>query len=316
MIVAVPDSETRPYLMTRAVWAWTAAAAVLLLAANGCYHPPYAPNYSYPTYPTAPGAYPAAPGGSYVVPPGGTVPGTMGVPSSGFPSGGTGPTLAPPINGSGTGGDAPPYTYDPSTTPPSNSSGAVPGYDDPTMDDFGTNPSVPDDGFRRPQGDGANASPFYPSSAVPRQNNTAQAPPATAAPRPDYLAGVDEYDSSQKIAPASFETTADEDFGAVPAATSESEDGFGYEHGGYRWLRGVVDFDPEQKNWQIIYGLTPDSGDKFGGSLILVDNGQLTDFQDNDVVLVEGKLDPQAGQDVLGKPFYRVSRAELLGRFE
>ncbi len=121
------------------------------------------------------------------------------------------------------------------------------------------------------------------------------------------------------MSPASFETTADEDFGAAPtgqAVTASVDDGFGYEQSQYRWLRGVVDFDPVQKTWHIIYGLTPDSADKYSGSLTLADNGQLADFQDNDVVMVEGKLDPQAGQDVLGKPYYHVARAELLGRFE
>jgi hypothetical protein len=187
------------------------------------------------------------------------------------------------------------------------------------MDDFGSSPGAPDDGFRTPQGGGADATPFYPSSsAVPRSNNTAQARPAATASSPDYLAGVDEYDASKKIAPASFETPATEDFGAPPTASNEAaaDEGFGYEHSSYQWLRGVVDFDPHQNTWNIIYGLTPDSSDKFGGSLILIDDGQLADFKDNDVVLVEGRLDPRAGQDLLGKPYYRVSRAELLGRFE
>lgn len=313
--------------MTRAAWAWAAATSCLLVAGNGCSHPaPYGQSYGYPTYPTAPGgypaspgaypaspgAYPAAPGGSYVVP-GGSVPGSLGAPSSSYPSG-SGPTLAPPINGGSSGGSIP-QTFDPNSPSPT-----VPNYEDPTTGDFGTDPSVPDDGFRSPQGNGAGASPFYPnSSAVPRSSNVAQAPRALAGPRPDYLAGVDEYDSSKKVSPASFETTANADFGADPAAQNSpqtAEDGFGYEHGQYQWLRGVVDFDPVQKTWHIIYGLTPNSADKYGGSLTLADNGQLTEFQDNDVVLVEGTPDPQAGQDVLGKPYYRVSRAELLGRFE
>jgi hypothetical protein len=242
----------------------------------------------------------------------------MGTPSTTYPSG-PGPTLAPPINGSNWGGDAPPQTYDPAATPPANGSGAVPSYADPTMQDFGADPSRPSDGYLSPSTGGANASPFYQGTALPQPNSTAQAKPAATAPRPNYLAGVDDYDATKKITPASFETTANEDFGAEPTTSNQPEaadDGFGYEHSSYRWLRGVVDFDPEQKNWHIIYGLTPDGSDKFGGSLVLADNGQLADFQDNDVVLVEGQLDPKAGQDVLGKPYYRVTRAELLGRFE
>ncbi len=171
--VAIPDSETRPFLMTRAAWAWAGAVSCLLIAGNGCSHPaPYGPNYGYPTYPAAPGAYPAAPGaypaapgGSYVVP-GGSVPGgTLGAPSSSYPSG-PGPTLAPPINGGSSGGSAPPYTFDPNSPSPS-----VPNYEDPTTGDFGTDPSVPDDGFRSPQGDGAVQAPSI-RAAVPSHNGT------------------------------------------------------------------------------------------------------------------------------------------------
>ncbi|MDQ3329995.1 MAG: hypothetical protein M3552_04990, partial [Planctomycetota bacterium] len=262
--------------MTRAAWAWAAAASCLLVTGGGCSHPaPYAPNYGYPTYPAQPGAYPAAPGGSYVVP-GGTMPGTLGAPSSTYPSG-PGPTLAPPING-GAGGDAPPYTFDPNSTSP----GAVPNYEDPSAGDFGTSPGgVPDDGFRTPQGNGANSSPFYPSSsAVPRRIEFEQASRPRGEARPDYLAGVENYDvSSQKVSPVGFEQApkANEDFGfdpitspSQPVASQQSpaeDEGFDYERTHYRWLRGVVDYDPIRKNWHIIYGLTPDAADKFGGSL-------------------------------------------------
>jgi hypothetical protein len=310
--------------MTRAAWAWAAATGVILVAGVGCYHPaPYAPNYGYPTSPGIPGAYPAAPGGSYVVPGGST----LGAPSTTYPSG-PGPTLAPPINGSSPGGNAPPYTYE--QNPPSN--GNVPNYTDPNAGDFGNNPGgVPSDGFLPSDGNGANASPFYPSSsAVARPSGVELAAASRSKPRPDYLAGIEDYDPSfQKVKPAGFEESpkATSDFGADPAIASTSQEvtvrqqspddeGFGYDHSQYRWLRGVVDYDPVHKDWHIIYGLAPESADKFGGSLTLAENGQLKELQNDDVVLVEGRPDPQAGRDVLGKPYYRVTRAELLGRFE
>ena len=62
--------------------------------------------------------------------------------------------------------------------------------------------------------------------------------------------------------------------------------------------------------------LAPDPADRYAGSLTLLDEGRLADFQDNDVVLVQGRIDVAAGHDLLGKPLYRVTSAELIGRFE
>lgn len=304
--------------MTRAAWA--AAAGMMLAAGAGCYHPaPYAPNYGYPNYQTVPpGAMPAAPGGSYVVP-GQSMPSTLGAPSPSYP--GSGPTLAPPING----GSSPPSTFEGGANP-----GGVPNYEDPNAGDFGT---PPEDGYLPPSS-GNGSSPFMrEGTAVPRQFNQGYASQPLNGEQ-DYFAGIDNVAldsttveterprelaaaSTKTIQPASFEEAS---FGPEPAKLPShggvEEDAFGYERSTYRWLRGVVDYDPAKKDWQIIYGLTPEASDKYGGSLTLLDEGQLSDFQNDDVVLVEGQLDPTAGRDVLGKPLYRVTRAELLGRFE
>ena len=318
--------------MTRAAWVFVAAAGVLLAAGVGCYHPgPYGPQ-GYPTYQNVPpGTFQAAPGGTFVVP-GGTVPGTLG-PSNSFP--GSGPTLAPPING----GDAPPYTYEGGSDPSSGNS--VPNYTDPSTGDFDYG-TPPEDGFRRPT-DGTNgtSTPFYEGTALPRQQNLAQAAP----PGRDYFSGLDEFDAAgnrqatadSAVSPASFDRVADEDFGFDPrssperlspapsgaapsgtaaVATPGEQEGFGYDRSNYRWLRGVIDYDQHRKNWHIIYGLPPDPQDKFAGSLTLIDDGHLRDFQSDDVVFLKGGIDATAGRDVLGKPIFRVSGAELIGRFE
>lgn len=324
--------------MTRAAWAVAAAAGISLAAGVGCYTPPqYAQPYGYPAAP----AYPAAPGG-YIVP-GNAAPGTLGAPTT-IP-GGSGPTLAPPING----GDAPPYnTYEGGAsggaTAPAGPS--VPDYGDPQPGDFdsgggfGADPGAPaggttqppDDGFQPPTTNGD--SPFMQDTAVPRRLETQQA--ASSRGQTDYFAGIDRAapaSSTEVVAPgsgvqpAAFEErpTVREDFGFDPITTPDAsasaapeldEDGFGYERSTYGWLRGVVDYDPASRTWHIIYGLTPDPADPYGGSLTLADNGRLTEFQDNDVVHVEGRPDPAAGRDPLNKPVYRVTSAELLGRFE
>lgn len=318
--------------MTRAVLAMAAAAGISLAAGVGCYSPPqYAqPGYGYPAAP----AYQAAPGGQYVVP-GGTVPGSFGAPMM-APGTGAGPTLAPPLNGGGS--DAPPYgTFDNGSATPAGP--AVPEYGDPQPGDFGTNPGagaggVPDDGFEAPS-TGGEATPFMEGS-VPRRLGTEQAGAPTGG-GPDYFAGIDHYRRSDRpdatsapliadtgVRPAAFEErpAVNEDFGFDPVTTPDAapaaagDEGFGYEPTGYAWLRGVVDYDPSARNWHIIFGLPPDPADRFGGSLTLADNGHLAEFRDNDVVYVEGRVDPAAGRDPLGKPLYRVTIAELIGRYE
>lgn len=322
--------------MTRAAWAVAAAAGVTLAAGAGCYSPPqYGPPYGYP----APPAYPAAPGG-YVVP-GTTAPGTLGSPTT-VP--GSGPTLAPPING----GDAPPYgTFDSNSPTPAGPSVPDEGYRDPTVEDFnsgsggasGAGGPVPDDGFQPPaSNDGEfGDSPFMrqEGTAAPRRLGVEHAATPPVDNR-DYFAGLDRYQRADRpaasepaladsgIRPAAFEEgpSASEDFGFDPVTTPEAAtaeagyEGFGYEPSGYHWLRGVIDYDPAQRNWHVIYGLQPDPSDRFGGSLTLADNGHLSEFQDNDVVLLQGRVDPAAGRDLLNKPLYRVMNAELIGRFE
>jgi len=320
--------------MTRAAWAVAAAAGISLAAGVGCYSPPqYAQPYGYPAAP----AYPAAPGG-YIVP-GNAAPGTLGAPTT-IP-GGSGPTLAPPV-----GGDAPPYnTFEGGSAAPAGPT--VPDYGDPQPSDFdsgsggfGADPGTPAGGTTQPPDDGfqppatPSDTPFM-EGAVPRRLDIQQA----AAPRPgkrDYFAGVDQADPASSteivatgsgVRPAAFEErpAVSEDFGFDPVTTPDAasatapevgEDGFGYERSAYGWLRGVVDYDPTSRTWHIIYGLTPDPADPYGGSLTLADNGRLAEFQDNDVVMVEGRPDPAAGRDALNKPVYRVTKAELLGRFE
>ena len=90
-------------------------------------------------------------------------------------------------------------------------------------------------------------------------------------------------------------------------------DPYAYDTKGYRWLRGVVDFDPDQKEWFIMYDLTPDGADKFGGEMTLVEGGsqKIALLKPGKVVLVEGFVD-ETTLDKQNKPSYRVRNLAIL----
>lgn len=94
--------------------------------------------------------------------------------------------------------------------------------------------------------------------------------------------------------------------------TSGHEEVSPYDHDreNFRWLRGVVDYDADEKTWNIIYSIDPDDADKLGGSVTLIGDEQLDALSDNDRVLVEGRLETSKS-DARGKPCFHV---EHLGR--
>ncbi len=83
---------------------------------------------------------------------------------------------------------------------------------------------------------------------------------------------------------------------------------YGYDAVGYRWLRGVVHFDEKQHAWVIVYNPNPGPQDAYKGQLTLLDNGLLQKMQNDNVVLVEGQVDPANPEPGTGKPQYRVKR--------
>lgn len=81
---------------------------------------------------------------------------------------------------------------------------------------------------------------------------------------------------------------------------------YGYEPSNYRWLRGLVDFDEHERVWVMIYDDTPDASDAYRGQITLINNGLLSRLQNNDRVVVEGRIDPSTRDADTGKPQYRV----------
>jgi len=76
-------------------------------------------------------------------------------------------------------------------------------------------------------------------------------------------------------------------------------------------LRGIVEYDEQEKSWNITYNATPDKTDKFGGNIVLLDQGRLNRFTNGDVVLIDGHIDGSQ-QDKMGKPCFRVSKVQKL----
>ncbi|MFK7777557.1 MAG: hypothetical protein QM501_05490 [Gimesia sp.] len=115
------------------------------------------------------------------------------------------------------------------------------------------------------------------------------------------------------LTPAKFQTAS---FG-LPAGFSnqtsitKSPSPFSYDKQRYGWLRGVIEFDEQEKHWNITYNATPDKTDKFGGNIVLLDQGKLNHFKNGDVVLIDGKID-SSQQDRMGKPYYLISKIQKL----
>ncbi len=85
-----------------------------------------------------------------------------------------------------------------------------------------------------------------------------------------------------------------------------------------RTVTGVVDHDAATNVWTLTYTMHPDAGDRFGGVLTLIDNGHLAGLEgeQNLIVSVDGRIDPAAGPDALGKPRFRVDSATEKGYYE
>lgn len=74
-------------------------------------------------------------------------------------------------------------------------------------------------------------------------------------------------------------------------------------HANPTWLRGVIDYDPKQKTWSILYSSNPDSRDANGGCITLANHPSLAKCRLGEVVLAEGAIDASQ-TDARGKPLY------------
>ncbi|WP_166829592.1 hypothetical protein [Thalassoroseus pseudoceratinae] len=259
-----------------------------LVGASGCFsHYQSAPYSPYAPAPYQPYNSVPAYGSPTVAPPTGmptpAYSAPLGTPQS-FPSDGStfGPSLPPEEYGS------------PQPVVPGGSSGTVPGSSDlpppsgGSYDGGGTVPVYPDANTVPPAGGGGtfgggNSTPFYPEGAMFQ---------------PDGSRGVENAANVQSTARAS---------GVVPAGNTELSP-YDRDPNGYSWLRGIVDYDPQDNVWIIFYSQVPQANDPFNGQITLADHPKLTGLQDGEVVFVEGGIDNTNLDPRTGFPKYRISR--------
>lgn len=246
-------------------------AGVVTLCASGCLGPMYNPYGAWGT-----------PGHSSYTYPGYGTPG-MGYPAYGAP--GSFQTLTP-------GGQYVPGT---TTTP-----GAAP------------TPTYAPGGNAPPYGSGGNVPVPNPSDPGPYYPGTGEnyLPPRTGAFRePDpgewpLSQGADALPaesrsiaSGPRLRPASH---------AAAPQSAESDD-FGHDADNYRWLSGVVQFDPVDRTWSIHYARDPQADEPFSGRLTLAPSPLLQTLRDGERVRLEGAIDPRQ-PDRHGKSTYAAQR--------
>jgi hypothetical protein len=83
-----------------------------------------------------------------------------------------------------------------------------------------------------------------------------------------------------------------------------------YDRVSYSWLRGIVDFNPRDKSWHIIYSQHPDRHDRYGGAIRLIDCPKLRTLHSGDLVFIEGRVDTQQ-RDSHGKAQYRIEGDQI-----
>lgn len=257
--------------------------ALALLTLAGCYssygHPTYNPyGPGVPTYsPQAVPQFGPPVGSPTPVYPNGTFPGGSFAPSGGstFPSDNLTPTPDPnssfPSTNSGDG-------FSPSngfnSSPPSGGTGLVPRYGDPE--------TLPP----------ARSGNTFDSNTTPFSSDGAAFQPQPAA--------------SQPVGMRYEPTRSDSRLQLAAHQASSASNPYGYDATGYRWLKGLVDYDEEQRAWLLIYDTTPDSQDIYRGQITLFGSSLLAQLQNNEFVMVEGRVDNSVRDAGTGKPQYRV----------
>jgi hypothetical protein len=219
---------------------------------------------------------------------GGPPPGVIGSPT---PAGGA-PVWTPAPGASSEPGGS-------TTFAPNGGERPVPSYNDPTRPDGSVPPSdlggsvLTDpntDQIRKPSG--ANSTPASPNTS------------GLTDPSNERIAALG--DESIRL-PNDLQPASNVDLQPTPDNMPNPYD---HDRAGYKWLRGIVNYDPADRVWRVTYDRS--GRDAYGGSFgLLPDERFASAFAEGRVHIVEGFVD--AGyRDHFGQPMYRVNKAMRL----
>jgi len=281
-------------------WKFRASLGTAFLLLVGC--------HSYSPYGGYPGHYQGAPGG-VVMPQGNGYP----QPIPGSPHG---PVLGPSqsVPGDGWEGSSPPLNSQPGNFDAPST------YERP-LNGAGNNP-VPDypdnaDAFDAPPMGGVSPGD---SSSDPMFDDDARVTPFRQRDDTSSNFGVDDQRTgSLDIRSNSPDVRSDEhpvQAGSTVAgrpfsagARQAGHEPYDYDHADYRWLRGVAHYDQQHQTWHVMYSRRPDGDDHFGGDIGLSRNASLNGLKNNQLVYVEGHVNPD-DRDFRNKPRFDVSYLE------
>jgi hypothetical protein len=94
---------------------------------------------------------------------------------------------------------------------------------------------------------------------------------------------------------------------------SIAEQQYAYDTSGHRWLQGVVNYDPRDTSWGIVYSIDPSPTDPHNGYLTLINDPRLAALKDGDVVRLEGRVAPER-LDFSSRPSYEVTTVTHISR--
>lgn len=283
-----------------------ALGGLTLLALTGCYSYPYGAPYGYAPYPVmnTPASQPYLGAPAYS-------PGTtLGTPAPILTPATPGSTYAPIPSSPDDGTQTPNWPIEPG------------GSSAPTYRPEGNSAVAPDKQVPPPQD-----IPNFNSTSAPSNNTEAVTPffeqganesepvelnPIETGPAVEIGDTSDPFQAPIPYRPASSSRTVTEsETVSASSTTRAAPNPYDYDRKQFAWLRGVVDYDADDHSWNIIYSVNPDADDPHGGSITLSDSGLLDVLQNGNVVLLEGKPDPQQ-TDRSGKAKYQVSKVTLL----
>ena len=262
------------------------------------------PNYGQPMY-QGPG-YPGGPmlngpqgqplgnGGTYT--PGMTTPGSSPTPLGNPPS--TYDNSGPSIRFENPNNNAPEFNATPGTgrgavpEPGDELNNNSPGATKPSLTPT-TSATQPDD-LATPFVESSNTGGVGTGSDIQPANGTKEEDPFFEMPTQPRPLGASATSGASTIQRVSYEE---------PQPAKLNPFGRDLKHANPTWLRGVIDYDPKQKTWSILYSSNPDARDSNGGCITLANHPGLAKCRLGEVVLAEGAIDATQ-TDARGKPLY------------